>query len=742
MTPGIVPSHRAWNSWSGRPAEMVFLPLGVRVTPLAFAASTGKASLFGSGDGVKLGRHTLDASLVELELGHAGTSLSWRYLKPDPYGLVGTWRTVGTGEWGLRFWINLCFSADGSDARYDSVAGAAIIRIGERFVALVSEAAPVLVTGHASLRAAAEDYETHGYFCTGSRAASAPVLMLRFNLEMMRDNRFAVAVADREDLAVVKAQALLAMPDAVPVAPTHEDGPAVALDALRDVVAWNTVWDGINRRSYTGISRNWDLGKFGGFGVWLNDQFYAALLAGELDAGLARENVAVALANATPQGNLACLLTANDAWIDRSQSPIGSFVVWLLYLRLRSRDLLESSYDVLARNHAWWWRERDPNRSGLASFGTSDVGDGLYKGTSFGARNELAMDNSPVHDEMRWDPGTRTLDGWDVGLNSLLALDAEMLGLMATKLGRTDDAADHAARAEATRARIREHLWDERRGIFANRLFSGAFVRSLAPTSFYPLLAGAATPEQAERLFGWLDDPATFGGDPIIPGVSRDDPAFADNTYWRGRIWPPFNFLVYQGLRRAGADGRAEALAEHSFSLFRHVWEGERICPENYNAETGEPLDQPDTERFYSWGALMAKLGVAAVTDVSLWNDWELVNTGRPVNLGPFASPAGQVRLVIDAERHLSLIRNEAVLMRTNLLGRITHLSLEAETLSMRLPPVSIESFLHFPGFHDAELAEPNLNGLSGSLTEDSQGTYVRLKPHPEPRRFVLRRRR
>ena len=84
---------------------------------------------------------------------------------------------------------------------------------------------------------------------------------------------------------------------------------------------WNTVWDDINRRSYTSISRNWNLAKFGSFGVWLNDQQYSALLAGLFDQQLARENLAVALANATPQGNLACLITAKDAWVDRTQLP-------------------------------------------------------------------------------------------------------------------------------------------------------------------------------------------------------------------------------------------------------------------------------------------------------------------------------------------------------------------------------------------------------------------------------------
>jgi len=74
----------------------------------------------------------------------------------------------------------------------------------------------------------------------------------------MRDGRFAVAVADRLDLAIARAHVLAAgalaaqtTPEAVPL---HTGRHAGALDAIRDVTAWNTVWDGINRRPYTSIS--------------------------------------------------------------------------------------------------------------------------------------------------------------------------------------------------------------------------------------------------------------------------------------------------------------------------------------------------------------------------------------------------------------------------------------------------------------------------------------------------------
>ena len=694
-----VPPERAWSTWSGRPAEMVFLPLGVSLTPLAYAGSRNAATLFPPGPGLRLGRHDLAAGAVDLELDHAGTTLALAYDKPDPFRVVGRWRAPALGEWGLRFWVNLCLSAEGGETvAYDAESGAATVKVGTRFVALVCEAPAVQVTGHASLAAVAADYETHGYFHLGSRAEAAPVLALRFNLEMARENRFALAVADRRDLAVAAArQALAQAPAERPPAPPAQTGRhAGALDALRDVMGWNTLWDGVNARPYTSISRNWNQAKFGGFGVWLDDQLYAALMTGLLDPEVARENLRAALASATPQGNLACLLTANDAWVDRTQLPVAAFVVWSLYGRSRDRSLLTLMAPALARNHAWWWAHRDPGGRGLVSYGTSDVGEGLYKGTSFGARNESSMDNAPIHDEARYDPGTRTLDCLDVGLNSLLALDAEMLALIAAELGQEGEARAHAARAAATRDRIRAELWDPARGIFANRLWSGAFVRSLGPTSFYPLAAGVPDAAQTAGLLRHLADPATFGGEPGIPGVTRDDPAFGDNTYWRGRVWPPLNFWVWQGLRRAGLRGEARDLAERSFALFARAW-ARRLCPENYNATTGEPLDQPDTDGFYGWGALMPAMAVGEVTDVTPWAGWEVTNDGEAVALGPVETPAGAVTVTV-ADGRLAIRRGGAVLLETDLRGTLTELRIAPGRVSFLAEATREGAVLRLPG--------------------------------------------
>jgi putative isomerase len=720
-----IPLSRAWNSWSSRPAELTFLPLGLRITPVLYSTRARRTSLIEPrSDTVRFGRHSINNSLIELETEFAGTAIAFQSGATDPFTIKGTWKASALGEWGTRFWLTLAMSAEGGEiGHYDPHRNATVIKIDRRYAAIVTRAPPIQVTGHDTIDALRADFETNGYFYTATRSDSALVLGLRFNMEMMREGAYAVAIADSEALAIANARACLDMP-LIDVAAQHAGAYAGALDAVRDVVGWNTIWDKVNHRPYTAVTRIWNLGEFA---VWYNDQTFAALLSGLFDSDLARANMATALAGATPQGNIACIVTSNDAWVDRSQPPHGSLIAWLLYQRSGERSIIEASYQTLARNQRWWRDNRDPDGFGLISCGTSDVGEGLYKGTVFGARNETGMDNSATHDEAEYDPATRTLSTYDLGLNCALALDAEMLSNMATVLNRDEDAREFAELAEHSRNLIRDHLWDDERGVFANRQRKGGFVRSLSPTSFYPLLCGAASPEQASRLLQHLSNPLTFGGAFVLPNATRDDDAFAENVYWRGRIWPNVNYMVWLGLKRYGFEAQASRLADQSFDLFMQSWQEQRIAAENYNADTGAAMDQGDTDPFYIWSALLPLMAVEQISGFDPWAGWYLRNSGDDVEVGPFLSPIGPVTVRVDTGT-LTLTRNQAPLFSTGLIGRLSQLTIDKGYISCVVEAASptIGSF-HVPAVSAGEVVAITLGDEKAQWKTRGEGIEIEL---------------
>jgi len=749
MAEADIPPQRAWNSWTSEyPAEMSFLPLGLRLTPCAYASSINRFTRFPAGNAVALGPRAIDGSAIDLTLDHGGTSLKLRYDKPDPLTLRGQWQSLRLGEWGLRFWIALVarWNPPGSDDlvewTYRPASGDLAAEWDGHEVVIRGERLPLLATFHDDIDDLQREYETKGYFCLDSRGERGRVAVLRYHLEEMPRFSFVVRVDEGNRRVAAGEQAADRFPERKPQLAGQTGRHAGALDAVRDVIGWNTVWDGANRRPYTSLSRNWVAQKFGGWGVWLNDVLYHGLMAGLFDPEIARENLAAVFAGATPDGNLPCLLTGRDSWVDRSQPPIGAFIVWMLYLRTRDRRMLADSYDVLAANHEWWWRVRDGNKDGLVEYGTSPMGGGLYRGTKLAAKDESSMDNSPVHDEATLRTDVWTLDCADVGLNSLLALDGEKLAETARVLGHGAQAKQFADRAEALKQRIRERLWDRDRRVFANRLWSGKFTSSLAPTSFYPLIAGAASPEQARDLLRLLKDVTKFGGTWRLPSCTRDDPAFRDNVYWRGRIWPPLNFLVWHGLKRYGFDSEAADLADDSYRLFSGEW-ARRNCPENYNAITGEALDQPDTDSFYGWGALMPYMAVGDVTDVNPWNGWEITHGSDDVLVGPLVTPVGPA-LVQSASARMTVVVGTDTVLQATVPGRYRHIELGERACRLVLPPIPSgdegKYWIAFPTIDRERVMSARLGDAAviPELADNGTGSRFRLPPTTEPQPFEL----
>lgn len=64
-------------------------------------------------------------------------------------------------------------------------------------------------------------------------------------------------------------------------------------------------------------------------------------------------------------------------WVDRSQPPIGSFMVWKYYLLTGDRALLDAVYPALRDANFWWHTHRDGNGNGVYEYGSSPSARGI-----------------------------------------------------------------------------------------------------------------------------------------------------------------------------------------------------------------------------------------------------------------------------------------------------------------------------------------------------------------------------
>ncbi len=416
-----------------------------------------------------------------------------------------------------------------------------------------------------------------------------------------------------------------------------------SLETLNTATNCQIVWDDVHGCFYTPVTRRWidfyllQMGldpeaRGPVLGLW--DCLFAALLHScqNLDAAegnlRALFNDDIFAGSGFPPNYIAHPIKSGD----RSQPPLGALAAWKVYCKHGDRRLLEDLYPYLLQWHRWWPAARDGNGDGLLEWGSDDnvPAPGNDAGTLFGAKCESGMDNSPLFDDAVFDYETKVMNLNSVFLNSVFAADCLYLAKIAALLGRGADRRSLEAEYERIKEKINVELWSEEAGIYLDRFWDGSFSHRIAPPCFFPMLARVPTPEQAERMVrGYLTNDKHFWGEFLFPSISKSDPAFAEQLYWRGRIWPPLNYLVYAGLKEYGFDDIAAVVALKSYRLFMREWHEKGHCHENYSAVTGLGCDVPGKQEsyddgfmgnsgsdpFYTWGALLLLPAVEELAD-------------------------------------------------------------------------------------------------------------------------------
>ena len=359
------------------------------------------------------------------------------------------------------------------------------------------------------------------------------------------------------------------------------------------------------------------------------DSFFNALALATVSGRLAWEVLLAGLASRYPNGNVPNWRSRRAGTPDRSQPPVGSFAALKLHLTCPDMAALATAWPGLRAWSDWWVADKHgrPRREGLTpgllAWGSDtalvpgheqlpewEVGASGHQRAAW----ESGQDDLPLWEEAEWDPRREVLAMSAVDLCSYRALDLEALSRIARILG--DPAGARQLEAEHRRlvATMNEVLWSEAAGLYLDELPAGHSPR-VAASNFLPLIAGVPSARRARRMFGVLRDPARFWGDWVLPTISRDDPAFDDQQYWRGSIWPPMNYLVLQGLRRYGFDELASELAWKGALMFLADRRRTGFCRENFDARSGRGRGR----RFQSWGPLFALGAVEEFVDVCPW---------------------------------------------------------------------------------------------------------------------------
>ncbi|MDY6839313.1 MAG: DUF547 domain-containing protein [Thermodesulfobacteriota bacterium] len=290
--------------------------------------------------------------------------------------------------------------------------------------------------------------------------------------------------------------------------------------------------------------------------------------------------------------------------------PVHAIAVEKIYRNARRPrtvvPFLERIYPKLLALHEYLYRERDPKGEGLVYI-RHPWESGIDNSPTWdGPLQKISVDRATLPPYQRKDldhgvdPSTRPTDAdydryvylvdlfrqcdydeakireicpfliQDPLFNSVLCRANESLARIAGLIHESAEVP--LAWAKKTAEAMGRKLWHEEDQIFGCfDLVANEPIQVDTAAGFLPLYAGAASREQAERIYQRLDSTSFCalqqGNCFTVPNYDTQKEGFARSNYWRGPVWININWMLAHGLRRYGYTLKADSLQKDLLQL-------------------------------------------------------------------------------------------------------------------------------------------------------------------------------
>ncbi|MBN8216172.1 MAG: glycoside hydrolase [Spirochaetes bacterium] len=251
--------------------------------------------------------------------------------------------------------------------------------------------------------------------------------------------------------------------------------------------------------------------------------------------------------------------------------PLWPILVDELLLLGGDEGLREETYGKLIRQIGWFERDRK-------------AGDGFFYRDILDHEWESGVDEGVRFDKVRNQKAAcidasahlfllyRTAEEW----SKKLSISAGEYAEKRTKIQRY----------------IQDHLFHEEVGFFFDAWIErDSKSKALSFDGFWPMVVGAASPAQAQRLIDeHLLNPKRFLTAHPLPSVSRDEPAFTLRM-WRGPVWNSMVFWVAKGCCAYQREDAARQLLEGALDSAALQFERTGKILEFYHPDRGSQAD-------------------------------------------------------------------------------------------------------------------------------------------------------
>lgn len=314
------------------------------------------------------------------------------------------------------------------------------------------------------------------------------------------------------------------------------------------------------------------------------------------------------------------ILNANRTYyLTRSQPPFLTEMILGVYRRTQDRKWLADTVAGVEKYYSYWTTEPHLTpKTGLSRY--YDVGEGpapevvsseldsqghtdydlikkylrMHKVTDYDVsqfydpagdkltdvfyKGDRSMRESGFDPSNRFGPFSADIIHYNpVCLNSLLYLMEVQTAEIMDTLDRREEAATWRARSQKRAENINRLLWDESHGMYFDYDFAHQRLRQYPfLTTFYPLWAGVASQDQANRVIRNLPMFERAGGLQTSTHQSGDQ--------WDAPFgWAPLQWIAVQALRRYGHDTDANRISRRFLKLVLREYERHGTIAEKYD---------------------------------------------------------------------------------------------------------------------------------------------------------------
>lgn len=259
----------------------------------------------------------------------------------------------------------------------------------------------------------------------------------------------------------------------------------------------------------------------------------------------------------------------SDYWATSSKQftnpPLFAWIEWLYYRFTNDASRFERVLPVLDKYFQWCKQNRTSSK-------------GMYWWNNLGS----GMDNSPRPES--------SIFGW-VDYTAQQAMAACYISKIALHINDSETAENYKAESDSLKSFVNRFCWNETDGYYWDVNSSGSQIKTKTAACFWPMIAGIASQEQAEKLSQHLKNKNEFYRPHLFPTLSADHSNYNPaGEYWCGSVWAPTNFMYIKGLEACGYEDFAKEASINHIENMSQVYKNiephtiwENYAPESAN---------------------------------------------------------------------------------------------------------------------------------------------------------------